>query len=680
MKSPDEKPKLRVSDWSVDEPTAQVSPPAPSPAPAPATPEPAAADGGLDLPVDPLRLLGGLWQRRRLIVIATLLAAIAGTAFGLWRTKTRFQVSAQLITREIPNTFRAGEIGEAFKPRELSSATLIGIAGSANVLSRVAERADPPIGLSELRRSIEVAEQRGTDYLYLTLSGYASAQATVDLANIWAEEVVAYTRDMQSRESREIRQYLQQELDANAAELDRVSRGLLDYNRKEGLVNIDKQIDAQLRSIGDLDLRYESSRLEIESINIKLRSLETELARQSPLAEDLKVAGAALAEARTRYTDTNPIVLEALQRVDDLEARLQADRASDSTDLSRFAGTFLGNTLYLQILDLSSQREALSSSLAELTTLRDAAREQLNSLPGKELGIAQLTRNRRSLENTRDLLLSRLPEAEVFEQRAPGYYQIFTPASVDAVITSAKPLKVAVYGIAGLVAGCGAALLLALGLELLDSRLRTGAEAAKAWATPLLASFPAGLQVLTPAGEQLIRRLWNRWQGKAAATSGPMPLWIPVADASEDDLWRGLLNEATRLCPNLVIVDTGDPAASPPALASLPIVTLERATAEASAPRRTILPAQSLSLADTESLATHLRDLARQGCPVWIRLTGDVREPLTTLVQRTGRPLIIVATGAASIPDWREHAASLRAASVTPCGVVALAEVSWHDR
>ena len=97
-------------------------------------------------------------------------------------------------------------------------------------------------------------------------------------------------------------------------------------------------------------------------------------------------------------------------------------------------------------------------------------------------------------------------------------------------------------------------------------------------------------------------------------------------------------------------------------------------------PRRAILPAQSLSLADTETLATRLRHLAAQGCPVWVRLTGAVREPLTTLAQRTGRPLIIVATGVAPIPDWREYAASLRAASVTPCGVVALAEVSWHDR
>ena len=109
-------------------------------------------------------------------------------------------------------------------------------------------------------------------------------------------------------------------------------------------------------------------------------------------------------------------------------------------------------------------------------------------------------------------------------------------------------------------------------------------------------------------------------------------------------------------------------------------MTLERATAEADAPRRAILPAQSLSLADTESLATQLRNLAGQKCPVWIRLTGPVREPLTTLAQRTGRPLIIVATGVASIPDWREHAASLRAASVATCGVVALAEVPWHDR
>lgn len=678
------KPKLRVSDWGQATPSPAATSPraappetAPAVAPAPPADEPA----GLDLPVDPLRLLGGIWQRRYLLILGTLLGGVLLTIGGFLRTETRYQVSAQLIKRNVPDSFRAGEIGEAFKPRTLSSATLIGLAGSANVLSRVAEQADSPLSLSMLRRSTEVAEQRGTDYLFLTLSGYDSAAATVTLANIWAHEVVNYTQEMQSRESREIRQYLQHELDSNQAELERVSQGLLDFTRREGLVNIDKQIDAQLRTIGDLDLRYDTARLEINALNVKLNSLEAELARQSPLADELKEARTQLAEVRNRYTDTNPLTLDAAERVAAIEARLDEDRQSDNQDLSRFAGTFLGNTLYLQVLDLRSQREALSQSLTELETLRDNARAQLRELPAKELGIAQLTRTRTSLEGTRNLLLSRLREAELFEERAPGYYQLFAPATLDAVIVRAKPLKVTLYGLLGLVAGGGLAFAAALGLELLDNRLRTGAEAAKAWGAPLLANLPTTLPENPATLQDTQNQLWSRWLGNAQSASSCRIVWTPHPDPAEEVLWSCLLTEARRLLPHLLIIDTGEAEHHLPALTTLAEISLQ--TAAAGSPRRlerAAVPGQSLSIEEAHSLALKIRQIAATGRPVWIRLVGPVREPLSTLAQAGTAGLVVVPSARATLPFWREQAARYRATVGKVGGVIMLGETPWHQR
>jgi uncharacterized protein involved in exopolysaccharide biosynthesis len=684
MNPHDEKPRLRVSDWG--DPTAPPQAAAPAPTPVaphpPATPQPEkpAASEGMDLPVDPFRLLGGIWQRRRWIVIGAVLGLIALTAIGFLRTETRYQVSAQLIQREVPNSFRAGEIGEAFKPRTLSSATLIGLASSGNVLARVAERSDPPISLGMLRQSTQVAEQRGTDYLYLTISGYTSAQNTVDLANLWSEEVVTYTREMQSRESREIRQYLQQEMDNNQAELEQVGKGLLEFTRREGLVSVDKQIDAQLRAIGDLDLRYETSRLEIDSIDIKLRSLETALARQSPLADKLKEARATLAQVRTSYTDTNPITLDALERVATVEAELIASRAEENTDLSRFAGTFLGNTLYLQILDLRSQRESLQSSLAKLDQLRENARTKLNALPAKELGIAQLTRSRASLENTRDLLQARLREAELFEDRAPGYYQIFSPATIEAVMTTEKLLTVTVYALLGLVMGCGGAFGLALFIELFDSRLRTGAEAAKAWSAPLLATFPHPLPAEQTALDDITARLWSRWLGDTQTSAATRVIWNPQADPLEASLWEGLIKEAQRLLPNLLIVDAGGDAAALPALSALPITTLTRGAGDTNEVQRIAITGDNLSIQAAGELAERLRQFAAQDQPVWLRLVGPVREPLTSLSRLGRAPLIAVPAASATIPHWREQAARFEATVGTPGGVVILGETPWHER
>jgi uncharacterized protein involved in exopolysaccharide biosynthesis len=681
----DEKPKLRVSDWqsatpapTTPAPALRSEPPSPPRAPAAGTAEPP-PQNGLDLPVDPFRLLGGLWQRRWWLALGAGIGFLAFTSLGFWRTATRHQVSAQLIKREVPNAFRAGEVGEDYKPRDLSTPTLLGLASSTNVLSRVAARTNPPLSLGLLRRSIEVAEQRGTDYLYLTFSGYTSAQATVDVANIWAEEVVNYTREMQSRESREIRQYLQQELDANAAELERVSQGLLDYTRREGIVSIDKQIDAQLRSIGDLDLRYETSRLEIQSIDIKLHSLEAELARQSPLADELKAARDQLGELRTRYTDENPLVREALDRIQQIEARLAEDRQSESTDLSRFAGTFLGNTLYLQILDLRSQREALTANLSTQARLRDEARAALQALPAKELGTAQLRSSKTSLENTRNLLLSRVREAEVFEQRPPGYYQIFSPASLETVITKPKSLKVAVYGVLGFLLGAGLAFTAAIARELLDSKLLTGPEAAKAWGAPLLARLPAVPSEDPAAIDEAVSRLWSRWLGGPERIAQPQVVCCPIYDDSENDLWARLLDEARRLKPHLLVVDIGTADQRPAAIAQLPAVSPDDADRDPHGLQRLDVDIRTLSLADTDTLVRRLQQTAVRR-PVWLRLVGSVREPLSTLARSGSAPLILVPTGVHSITFWREQAALLRSNGLVPVGVVALREIPWHER
>ncbi|GAB5558396.1 MAG: hypothetical protein SynsKO_00430 [Synoicihabitans sp.] len=687
MSSSDKKSKLRVSDWgdpagSGENPTPAPASTSPSgtPLPTPNAPEPEGGEPAMDLPVDPWRLLGGIWQRRYRIVLGGLLGLAAGLTLGWFTTESRFQVSAQLIKREVPTSFRAGEVGEAYRPRTLSSATLIGLAGSANVLQRVSEQSNPPVSLGLLRRSAEVAEQRGTDYLYLTLSGYTSPEDTVKLANVWATEVVDYTREMQSRESREIRQYLQNELDNNEAELERISAGLLEYTAREGLVSVDKQIDAQLRAIGDLDLRYDTARLEIDSIEVKLRSLEAELARQSPLAEELKIAQQDLKDLQVRYTDTNPLVRDSRDRVTEIQERYERSQNETSDDLSRFAGTFLGNTLYLQILELRSQQEALVNNLGELQKLRDDARQELKDLPSKEIGIAQLTRTRESLENTRDLLLSRLREAELFEERAPGYYRIFAPATMDAVIIRPKLMKVIAYGGAGLVGLLGLAFVAALVFELLDNQLRTGAEAAKAWKSLLLAKLPASPPEDLSELEDDVHLLWSRWLGQSRQNRGLQILWAPKASPAEEVLWQALLTEAHRLLPDLVIIDASpDEAGSCSALDGLPRTTFETIAGTTGLSRLPVAQ-KNLSIQQAEQLTQTMRQLTSSGRPVWLRVQGSVREPLSTLARHGSNALVIVPLATASIPFWRQQAERFEKTVGSIGGVVALGEVPWHQR
>ncbi|MEI8339947.1 MAG: hypothetical protein WCH43_00225 [Verrucomicrobiota bacterium] len=147
--SKEEIPPMRVSEWSGSvapasqslSPAREPLPESPSESPVPDAPEP---EGGV-LPVDPWRLIGGVWKRRRLVLIGLFAGMLLGLCFGLLRSKTRYQVSVQLIKRDLPSAFRVGETGEAFRPRQLSAGTLVGAAGADNVLERVAEKSSPKV-------------------------------------------------------------------------------------------------------------------------------------------------------------------------------------------------------------------------------------------------------------------------------------------------------------------------------------------------------------------------------------------------------------------------------------------------------------------------------------------------------------------------------------------------------
>lgn len=672
MNQPEPKP-MRVSEWN--RPAAPAVPAGPAAAPEPPAAPPAAAEEETPgLPIDPFRLLGGVWQRRRWVVIGTVSGLLLGAAYAAVFTHTRYVASVQMIRRDVPSSFRAGEIGETYKPRTLSTATLIGLAGSDNVLSRVAAKAEPAVGLGLLRHSVEVKDVRGTDYVQLTLSGYDSIPATVALANLWAQEVVDYSREMQARESREIRQYLQQQIDSTERELKRINTSILDYSRREGLVDADRQIEAYLQSLGELDLRYETARLDHDAAGFKLANLETELARQSPAAEKLRAARTELEDARARYTDRNPIVLEKLERVRLLEQELAGATAAKDGDLSQYAGTFLGNTLYLQVVELRNQREALARQMQELDRLRDESRTRLAAIPEKQLGLAQLARTRQSLEGARSLLFSRLREAQLFEERSPGYYQVFSPAAPDAVDVRPKLIKLLAFALAGLIGGASAALCGAAGAELLDFRLRTGAEAARAWGAPLLASLPADRA-------EAAARIWLRWLGQRPSGGHVRAVLVPAPSASEDEFWALLVAEARRLLPGLVVVDcTAADAPPPPALAGLPRAELAALPALGAGPVLVNLSADRMPIEDARAAAARLRQAAAEGREVWCRLPGALHEPFTTLARAGLPPLVVVCAGSAPLAFWRDQASLLRGTIGPAAGLVVTGAVNWKDR
>ena len=623
-------------------------------APAGSLPDEGAASS---LPVDPLRLLAGLWKRRNGVIFACLAGTLMGLTGGVLKSKTRYKAGVQLIKRDMPSAFRIGEAGEAFKPHQLSGGTLVGTASAPEVLQRVAAKASLP--LSELQGSTEVAEQRNTDFVFLTLSTYKSREAAAEIANLWAREVVQFTRDLQCQESHEIRQFLQTQVDSTDAELTKLRERILEFSKREDLVDADKQVTSSLSSLGEVDLKYQTARIDLDTLQFKINGLEAELRRQSPLAEKLRTAQAELDDLRSQYTDKNPVIIEKLAKLEALQSQLKQASKDTRTDLSSYAGTFLGNTLYLEVVKFRNEAKALEKEIEEYDRLRAEARARLNAIPEKAAAFAQLALRKQSLEMARNLLFSRLREAQLFEEDSPGYYRIFSPASPERVEVRNKFTKTALFAAGGGIFFAVLGLAAALGRELLDPKLRTAWEAAKTFRVPLFGTIPR-----RGAPETLGPELWARWVGANRNPRQPRIVWSPCPGPNDSLFWDLLLSRASSLLTSLQIIDFGSPSLVPPHLEN---VCVER------------IDARQYSIEQAQQLGTRIREDSKNAREVWIRLAGPVHEPLTTLA-RCGLPaLVLVSLHSETTEFWKTQAELLAKTVSPPAGVVSVGEIPWRQ-
>lgn len=616
------------------------------------------AEGNGGLSVDPLRLRGGLRLRRLWIVAGACAGIVCGLLFGIFRAKTRWEVSLQLIKRDTPTSFQIGTDGNPYRPREFTVSTLESAAISRTVLDRVAAESKPPVSADLLKGCVKVEEEKKTDFLTLTLSGYTNPQATVDLANTWAREVVNFPKEVQTSESREIREALEAQLARNQEELKKLDQESLQAPREE------VQLDTYMRTQGDIEMKLDASRIDVESLDSEIETLRGELIQQSPLADTLRQAKADLEQFRARYTEANPLVIEKREKIASVEAEMAAETKAAQSDLSKFAGTEVGNHLYMRIVELENQREALKRQNEEMAKLRG----QSLMASDQEFGLTDILRQKETLETAQVLLLNRLQEMRLFEQNAEEMYLILAPATVDQVVSRGKPFKVAVFTVAGLILGIGFAIAFALLAELLNPKLRTSREAAKAVGTPAFVTIPRNCPPAMKA--DLGAKLWLRWSRERDRDRAGRGIWTPVTNAQEEQFWQLLLIEARRFVPSLLIVDCGGEPS--PALAALPELTNGDGAPALAGQRWNV---EDFSHAQMRDACASIERHRAAGREVWLRFDGPIQEPASSLARAVGaHPLMLMALDTETGRFWREQVELLRESVGELCGVVLLNE------
>ena len=475
---------------------------------------PAAAEGKGGLPFDPLRLAVGILRHWKLLPLAGVALALPVFAYSFYYFQTSYSTKVQLIRREFSTTIRQSQFGEAFKPRQVTVGTVVSIMQSPKLLEKVGAGAQPPMSGGGLLGRLTIKPERDTDLINITLKGSGSAAATANLINNYSKEVVALTSQMQSDEAAELDKFLRDQISRTDAELEQVNKEMLEFSRGSDFYGADRQVEAFLRELGDAEMQLQTAKTDLQTVDFRIGSIERELAQQNPQAMRLSHARLELNNLRNNYTDENPVVKDAQEKVSSLEKQLlnQAAFSSETNKTAfQFSENTMANNLYLQIVDLRCQREGLAKKVEQFTAFRANVQQKLSGIPEKSQRLAQITARQQTLQTVRDLLAGRQREAQVFEANSPGLYRLFAPASEESVEVGNRWKKIILAAIGAFVFGMGTLLVWICGRELMDLRVVSAADLRRATGVPVVARLPDTTSFSSKDLAQWRFRAWSQF-------------------------------------------------------------------------------------------------------------------------------------------------------------------------
>jgi uncharacterized protein involved in exopolysaccharide biosynthesis len=448
---------------------------------------------GLDIQ----RFIRGILSRRGLI--ATVASLITGlfTLLAVTFLHPSWIATVTLIKRSSTDLFVVGTSGSPFKPQTYRLETLMDTLLLPSTLEETLRRSGvgQEMEARKFVKAIEVKQGKNSNILNINIQ-WDEREKAAELANNLAEIFIDKNRAIRRSDAEEALLYYQEQLrqaEKEAADLD---AELQAFQEEYKISDITTQIQVLVTDISSLKMQYETSKAQVKALTKDLDRLNRAIEKepemivqssyyQNPLKKNLTELEWALEQARGRYTDDNPKVIDLISRINQIKSLIERGKDEDNQ-----SNTFAHNPVREELMTKRYETEGLlnqerirAASLEK--TLRELE-ERLELLSAKQKDYEQLKAKKDAAALLRSKLANRVEEARVMMERNEADFEILERAvPPDEPESSGRRIMV----IAGAVLGTGAGLFLALLLELLDKRVRTRRDALDLGGTELVLEF-----------------------------------------------------------------------------------------------------------------------------------------------------------------------------------------------
>lgn len=381
-------------------------------------------------------------------------------------------------------------------PDDRTQATEAKVISSTPNLQKAVKRIDiidrqkVPLKLEELQQGIEIGSLEKTDILQV---GYKSKDPK--LAALVVNEVMKAYVESHLESSRaataSAAKFIGAQLPRVKAEVYSADLAVRNFKEKYQITDLGQSqasVAANLERIGS---QIDSAEADLAALNSRSKTLQEKLGvnaqqalsvnslSKSPVMQgvlqDLREVQGKLAEARSRYLESSPTIVQ----LKDKEAQLKRTIQDQYAQILQQQQIGRGNKLQVgqiqedlttELIKLEVDRTGLASQLAVLANQRDAYRKKAAVLPRLEQQLREDRRELSAAQSTYEALLKSLQEIKVIENQTVGNVRI-----IEAAQTPTQPINASKTS--AMMAGSMAGILLAAVVYLLE-KIAEGATSA----------------------------------------------------------------------------------------------------------------------------------------------------------------------------------------------------------
>ena len=329
----------------------------------------------------------------------------------------------------------------------------------------------------QIRENISASSVNNSEVIKIEVEAN-DPNAAETIANTITEVLSKRSVDVKSQESNNVREIIENQLTNYKQKLDDAESALKNFKEQSNVTAIEKEADEIFNRITEAEIKYNQAKSNLDAANKRYSFIQGKLAKErkdlipsitkitSPWAQQLKQQLVDLEVQYTtlklkEYAENHPKMQELNRQIQETKSNLMKESLKIASgenvldpisQIQRFMEELI--TLEIEIQTYQAQEKTLKNIIY-------AYKRTLNTIPDKELRLAQHLRDKEVNENIYKMLLQKREEARIAQAEKIGNIRIIDPARASKnPIRPRKILNLILGVIFGSLIGIGLAFLL----------------------------------------------------------------------------------------------------------------------------------------------------------------------------------------------------------------------------